>query len=68
VSRVVVIEEVLESFARCSRPTLYRWIQAGLFPEPIHVGKRIAWTAESLERWIETREVGSRRRPKGIKP
>jgi predicted DNA-binding transcriptional regulator AlpA len=63
-SRVVRIEEVLVDWARCSRPTLYRWVGAGLFPEPIRAGKRVVWTLEALENWITTREVGIRRRPR----
>jgi predicted DNA-binding transcriptional regulator AlpA len=66
-SRVIVIKEVLEHYARCSRPTLYRWVGAGLFPEPIRAGKRLVWTLESLETWLATREVGIRRRRKGCK-
>lgn len=64
-SRVVLVEEVLRDWARCCRATLNRRIDAGQFPRPIYVGKRCAWTVETLEHWIATRE-STRRCPVGL--
>jgi predicted DNA-binding transcriptional regulator AlpA len=37
-----------------SAATLYRWIAAGKFPRPIHIGKRVsAWLSDDVDAWIE---------------
>jgi predicted DNA-binding transcriptional regulator AlpA len=65
-TRVVLVEEVLRDYARCSRATLNRRIDAGQFPQPIHVGKRVAWTTEALEHWLATRPIGPQQVPVGF--
>ncbi|HKR39818.1 MAG TPA: AlpA family phage regulatory protein [Paraburkholderia sp.] len=38
--------------------TLYRWVAAGEFPQPVHNSGRLRlWNAEDIRRWFE---VGSR--------
>ena len=41
----------------CSRPTLYRWMAAGIFPRPIKLGpKNIGWRSTEIEQWLNSRE------------
>ena len=40
-----------------SNMTLWRWIKAGTFPQPIKVGSRNAWTRADLDLWIESRRA-----------
>lgn len=40
-----------------SAATLWRWVGAGEFPQPVRLGKRVtAWRAEDVNAWI--REQG----------
>lgn len=46
-----------------SRPTLYRRIAAGRFPQPVRLGGRACgWTSDALDAWIRT-PTGTRHRP-----
>ena len=36
-----------------SKSTIYRWIQSGIFPEPIKVCGSSLWTEESILLWRE---------------
>ncbi len=37
-----------------SRPTLYRRIAAGRFPQPVRLGGRACgWTSDALDAWIQ---------------
>lgn len=65
--RVVLVEEVLSLWARCSRATLNRRIDSGQFPPGMRVGKRLAWSIETLERWVATRPTGPQPVPVGLK-
>ena len=65
-SRVVLVEEVLRDWARCCRATLNRRMDAGQFPQGMRVGKRLAWTIESLEHWVATRPTGPQPVPPGL--
>jgi excisionase family DNA binding protein len=61
--RVVMVKEATRDYGRCSRATLYRWIDAGLFPQPRAIGpKRVGFIKEELDEWLATRSVGHRRR------
>ncbi len=42
-----------------SSATLYRWIRAGKFPPPIHLGERIrGWPSDAVQAWLNTQECG----------
>ena len=44
-----------------ARPTIYDWVEAGLFPPPIHLGPRVvAWIRSEFEAWIHNRIAGTR--------
>ena len=39
----------------CSPSTIYRHVEAGLFPKPVRYGVKItAWRSEDIEAWIES--------------
>jgi prophage regulatory protein len=39
-----------------SRVTIWRWVREGMFPKPVHLGKRgTAWIAAEIEQWIAER-------------
>lgn len=60
-----------------SRSTIYQRVLEGTFPKPVKIGPRaIAWTEESIDRWIDQciqqatyratpRKSGSRNKPGG---
>lgn len=35
-----------------SKPTIYRKVRAGKFPQPVYIGKAPAWTDEQLAQFI----------------
>jgi len=41
-----------------ARPTIYKYISKGSFPKPVSLGGRaVAWVAEEIDEWIESRIV-----------
>lgn len=53
--RVLRIRE-LQNVTGFSKSTLYRWIQKGDFPKPIHCGPgAVGWLEQEVEEWIETK-------------
>ncbi|WP_246171506.1 helix-turn-helix transcriptional regulator [Sphingobium limneticum] len=47
--------EVLDR-AGISRPTLYRMISAGKFPQPVKIGERATgWINREIDAWVEGR-------------
>ena len=41
------------------RATIYKWIKAGTFPEPVQLGPRaVAWDQEKIAEWQSNRETG----------
>ena len=43
---------------RCglARTTIYRWMRAGMFPEPLRVGPRaVRWPESEIEHWLAAR-------------
>ena len=43
-----------------SRTTIYRWMEAGSFPKPVHFGdakknSTIRWIQEEVEEWLKQR-------------
>lgn len=48
-------DELLKQF-RISRTTLFRWVKAGEFPEPIKIGRRsIRWRADEIDEFLKSR-------------
>ncbi|EMH2332066.1 AlpA family phage regulatory protein [Citrobacter freundii] len=38
----------------CSRTTLYRWVKAGIFPQPIiRAGRTLGWPEQAYEDWLK---------------
>lgn len=61
--RILLVDEVLRDYARCCRASLYRWIRAGRFPQPVQLGSmRIGFIASEVEEWAQTRQLGVKRR------
>lgn len=53
--RLLTAKEVVK-ITTLSRVTIWRHVQAGIFPAPIKLGpKRIAWLHEDIEGWINNR-------------
>lgn len=53
--KVVNFQEVL-TLLGVSKSTLYRLIEAGLFPKPFKLGVRLnAWRVETIETWLMTK-------------
>lgn len=43
-----------------SAPTIYRWVAAGKFPQPIKLGPQTtAWPVEAVEGWLRERSQGA---------
>lgn len=46
----------VESRCGITRSTLYRWMRAGRFPEPLRVGPcAVRWPASEIEEWLAER-------------
>lgn len=51
--RLLRLEEVL-AIVGVSKSALYQWIEEGLFPAPVRVGKRGSrWRASEVAAWVE---------------
>ncbi|MEE9690581.1 AlpA family phage regulatory protein [Enterobacter sp. HK169] len=38
----------------CSRTTLYRWVKAGIFPQPIiRGGRTLGWPEQVYQEWLK---------------
>jgi prophage regulatory protein len=59
--RFMRIQEVLQRTS-LSRSTVYQYIEIGLFPQQIKVGKRaVCWLESDVTEWIEERVAHARR-------
>jgi prophage regulatory protein len=48
----------VEKLIKVSRPTLYRWMKAGDFPKPVHMGSNmVRWKASDIEKWLAEKEA-----------
>lgn len=48
--------KTLTSVTALSRSSIYRLIQAGLFPKPVRLGLRsVGWRSEDVHAWLESR-------------
>lgn len=57
--RFLRLPTVMDMVGR-SRTTIYRDVQAGLFPAPVRIGARsIAWDSTEIERWQAERIAAS---------
>ena len=56
--RFLTLKQVC-SMISCSRATIYRWVAAGMFPEPKKLSEykrgRVAWLEEDVLDWMRTR-------------
>ena len=48
--------QVAELFS-VSRPTIWRWLQAGILPKPIKLAGSTRWRLSDLEAMVKEREV-----------
>ncbi len=51
-AKIYFIKDVEDLTGR-SRTTLRRWWDNGLFPKPVHINSRVAWSAQVIEEWIK---------------
>ena len=51
---VITLDEVLATL-KCSRSSLYAWIQEQGFPKPLKFGSSSRWLAAEVKAWIERR-------------
>ena len=48
----------LEKLFKVSRATIYRWVNSGQFPKPIHLGANmVRWKASDIGAWVIARET-----------
>lgn len=51
--RLLPLKEVIK-LVSVSRATIYRYLSAGMFPQPVRIGKRrVAWRASDLSEWFD---------------
>ncbi len=54
-SRFVRMSELVKIIG-VSKCTLWRWRQAGVFPNPVHLGPRlVAWKSCEVDAWMKAR-------------
>ena len=54
--RLLTVREVTE-LLRISYPTLYRWLKADTFPQPVNGrGRKLLWHPADVERWSNYRQ------------
>lgn len=50
----------VEARTGLSRSTIYAWISAGKFPQPVMLGTRlVAWRDSDIAAWLESRQQRS---------
>ena len=42
----------LMEIAGVSRPTIYAWVEAGLLPKPIKLGRNVRWLKSDIDEWL----------------
>ena len=56
-NRILKLPEVIQKTG-LSRSTIYAYKKEGMFPEPIHLGRRsVGWIEQDIENWIEGRRT-----------
>jgi prophage regulatory protein len=58
-NRLIRLPEVMRRVGM-ARPTVYRAIKEGRFPEPVKVGSASMWVEREIEAWIRERIAESR--------
>lgn len=49
--------QILPDIVPIGKSTLWRWVRAGRFPEPVKIGANItAWRVEDVREWIAKKE------------
>jgi excisionase family DNA binding protein len=51
---LLTVETVAELIA-CKPDTLRKWVSAGRFPQPLHMGRAIRWRAQVVNEWMRSR-------------
>lgn len=51
--RLLRVNQVLE-IVNISRAQLYKLLGKDKFPQPIHIGKTVAWRESDLNNWIKS--------------
>ena len=63
--------EPLCEFLGLSRSTIYRWIELGEFPKPVHVGPKnnncVVWLVTEIAEW-QQKQIAARNEPLPEKP
>ncbi|KWV94503.1 hypothetical protein ASS64_09360 [Erythrobacter sp. AP23] len=55
IKRVLRIKEVRHKTG-LGRSTIYRWMDEGRFPKPVHLGARsVAWIEHEIDQWLMSR-------------
>lgn len=50
----------------CATSTIYRWLDKGIFPQPMRIGGMVRWTEEDIEAF--TRSADEKRKERGPRP
>ena len=45
---------------KAKRSTMYNWINEGIFPKGIKIGRAVRWHKEDVEAWIEQKRNESK--------
>jgi predicted DNA-binding transcriptional regulator AlpA len=53
--RMLTFAELKDRGVPHSRTQVWRWIQAGTFPKPVRLGKRICWPVHEVDEWLRAR-------------
>ena len=52
IEKLLTLQEVLE-LTTVSYPTIYRWLNAGTFPQPVNGrGRKLLWTQSAIISWM----------------
>lgn len=52
--------QTVEAMTGLSRPSVYRLMAAGRFPQPVRFGRRCTrWPAAAVREWIQTQTAGA---------
>lgn len=58
--RLIGWDEVNQQCGGLSRTEAWRMRKAGLFPEPVKIGRRrVAWIAEEIDEWVQRQIDGA---------
>ncbi|PAU77056.1 AlpA family transcriptional regulator [Halovibrio salipaludis] len=53
--RIIRLREVME-FTGLARSTIYKYVEAGTFPQPVPLGGRsVGWVEQEVEEWVLAR-------------